>query len=239
MKKGTKFKIIKISLLVLAIIIFAALVIYLFPLMKNLSTYEGQLKFKEEVSKFGIYSGVILFLLEIAQIFLVVLPGEPLEVLAGMFYGSIGGSIFIFFTVFVTTISIVLMVKKIGKKLLYEFFNKEKVDKILNNKLFKNAKQVEIIMIILFMLPGTPKDLLVYLGGLLPISTLKFTLISTFARFPSVISSTIAGASITSGNFGITVVAYIISFIFAFIAIFLISKFDKNNITKEAIDIIK
>lgn len=239
MKEDTKFKVIKISLLILAIAIFIALIIYLFPLMKNLSTRDGQIKFKEEIGRYGLFSGVILFLLELAQIFLVVLPGEPLEVLAGMFYGSIGGSIFIFFTVFVTTLVINLLVKKFGKNLLYAFFKKEKIDKILDNKIFKNTKKIEMIMIVLFILPGTPKDLLVYLGGLLPISTMKFTLISTFTRFPSVISSTIAGASITSGNFHITIISYIISFVFAFILIFIIRRFDKNKITKEAIYILK
>lgn len=239
MRKNIRFKIIKISLLILSLIIFISLIAYLFPLMKDLTTHEGQIRFKEEIGKYGIFSGVILFLLELAQIFLVVLPGEPLEVLAGMFYGSVGGSIFIFFTVFVTTITIVLLVKKIGRKLLYEFFNKEKIDKILDSKVFKDTKKIESIMIVLFILPGTPKDLLVYIGGLLPISTIKFTLISTFARFPSVISSTIAGASITNGNIWTTVVAYIVSFIFAFFVIFFINKFDKDKIAKEAIDTLK
>ena len=238
MKKG-KFKKIKVLLLIVASIIFIGLILSLIPLMKDLATYEGRMKFKEEISEYGAFSGAILLLLQIAQIILVILPGEPLEVLAGMFYGSIGGTIFIFASVFVTTIVIVLLVKKYGKKLLYEFFKKEKIDKILDSKIFKNTRKVEIIMTILFMLPGTPKDLLVYLGGLLPIPSLKFVMISTFARFPSVISSTIVGDSITDGRFGITAVAYAISFIFAFIILFIINKFDKNKITQEAIDIVK
>ena len=45
----------------------------------------------------------MLFSLQIAQIFLAILPGEPLEILAGMCYGGIGGTIFILVSVFVTT----------------------------------------------------------------------------------------------------------------------------------------
>ena len=239
MMKNSKFKKIKIILLIVAAIIFIGVIMSLFPLMKDIATYEGRVKFKEEISKYGMFSGVILLLLQLAQIFLVILPGEPLEVLAGMFYGSIGGTVFIFLSVFITTIIIVLLVRKYGKKLLYEFFKKERIDKILDSKLLKNKRKVEFVMIILFMIPGTPKDLLVYIGGLLPIPAFKFFIISTLARFPSVISSTIAGASITNGNFDITVIAYAVSFIFAVIAIYIIERLDKNSVTKEAIDTLK
>ena len=81
-----------------------------------------------------------------------------------------------------------------------QFFKKEKLDKIENSKFFRDSKNVELVMTILFIIPGTPKDLLVYLGGLLPIKPLRFILISTFARFPSVISSTLMGSSILKGN---------------------------------------
>ena len=47
---------------------------------------------------------------------------------------------------------------------------------------------------------GTPKDLLVYIAALLPIKPFRFILISTFARFPSVISSTFAGDNLIEGN---------------------------------------
>ena len=71
-----------------------------------------------------------------------------------------------------------------------------KVEKIENSKVFQNPKKIEFIMLILFLIPGTPKDLLVYVAGLLPIKPLKFIIISTFARFPSVITSTLAGENV-------------------------------------------
>ena len=58
-------------------------------------------------------------------------------------------------------------------------------------------------MLILFLIPGTPKDLLVYLAGLLPINPVRFLLISTLARIPSVISSTLTGSTIITGNWHI------------------------------------
>lgn len=239
MNKKSILKILKIGLSILSIVVFVGLIIYLFPIMKNLTTKEGQVEFKNLVQTTGIYGFLMLFGLQFAQIFLVVLPGEPLEILAGMCYGAIGGTVFIFVSCAITSALILFLVRKFGKKYIYEFFKKEKIDKIENSKLFKSPEKVELIMTILFLIPGTPKDLLVYIGGLLPIKPVRFILISTFARFPSVISSTIAGANIVNGNFGITVLVYIITFSITALFIYLVNKFDKDKITSEAIDVMK
>lgn len=239
MNKEKKFKILKIILTIIVVLVFIALIIYFFPIIKNLSTQEGQVAFKEKIETSGIYGFLILFGLQIAQILLVVLPGEPLEVLAGMCYGAVGGTIFILFSVFVTTSIIYFAVKKYGKKLLYQFFEKEKIDKIENNKYFKNSKNIEKLLIILFLIVGTPKDLLTYIGGLLPIKPIKFILIATFCRLPSIISSTIAGSNISDGNWKISILVYVITFILTGIGMFIYDKIDKNKEAKEALKILK
>ncbi len=234
-----KKKIINIAIMAIVIIIFILAIIYLAPVMKNISTKEGQIQFKEKIDNLGITGLLILFLLQLAQIFFVVIPGEPLEILAGMCYGNVGGTIFITVSVFITTTIIFFLVKKYGKKLIYESFKKEKIDKIENSKIFRNPKKVEQIVILLFLIPGTPKDLLVYIGGLLPIKPLRFILISTFARFPSVISSTIAGSSLANGDIKIGIISYVITFILTAIVLIIVNIFDKNKETKEALDILK
>ena len=50
-------------------------------------------KFKEKINSMGIWGGLLLFGLELLQIVLVILPAEPLEILAGMCYGPIGGTL--------------------------------------------------------------------------------------------------------------------------------------------------
>ena len=177
--------------------------------------------------------------LQLMQILLVVLPGEPLEMLAGMCFGTFWGTVFILVIVFLATSIIFFLVRKYGKLYVEQFFKKEKLDKIQNSKFFRNPKNVELIMIILFIIPGTPKDLLVYLGGLLPIKPLRFILISTFARFPSVISSTLMGASILNGNLKFSIFIYALTFVIVAVIIFVVNKFDKNKITKDAINVIK
>ena len=106
----------------------------------------------------------------------------------------------------------------------------------MKSKALNKSSNLEIILCALFFLPATPKDLIVYIGGLLPIKPLRFILISTLVRFPSVITSTMVGANISKGNWELSLVIYGITFVIAAFAIYLISKRDKN---KEIIDIMK
>ena len=239
MSRKNKVKIFKIILTVLVIALFIGVIAYLFPVMKNLSTVEGQIAFKQKVENSGIFGLFILFALQVAQIFLIVVPGEPIEILAGMCYGGIGGTIFIMVSAFIISTTIFFLVRKIGRKFVYDFCDSKKVAKIENSKIFQNPKRIEMIMLILFLIPGTPKDLMVYIAGLLPIKPIKFILISTFARFPSVISSTLAGENFAVGDWKMSIIIYVVVFLIVGIIIFFINRFDKNKTTDEVLKAIK
>lgn len=239
MKKSTKIKIIKLIILVSLVLLITGLTIYFLPILKNLNTQEGQLQFKEKVNQSKILGFLILLGLEIAQIILAVLPGEPVEVLAGICFGTFWGTIFLMFSIFITTVLIYVLVKKNGKKFICEFFSKEQVEKIENSKMFQDEKKIEMVMILLFLIPGTPKDLFVYIGGLLPIKSSRFIAIATLLRFPSIISSTIAGNNLLGGKWQVSILAYVITFLITFLIIFIINKCDKNKISEEVIESIK
>lgn len=234
-----RVKAFKYVLMIVVITLLIGLIVYLFPVIKNLSTPKGQIEFKNLVSDLGFVGLLVLFGLQFAQIFLIILPGEPIEILAGMCYGGIGGTLFITISAFIISSIIFFAVRKLGRKFVYSFCSKERIEKIENSKLFKNPKKIEWIMLLLFLIPGTPKDLLVYIAGLLPLKPLRFILISTFARLPSVISSTFAGSSIVAGNWKYSLVIYAVTFALVGIFIFVVNKFDKDKTAEEAMKIMK
>lgn len=239
MSRKTKIKVFKIVLAILVLTLFIGITTYLFPVMKDLSSLEGQIAFKDKVESSGIIGLLSLFGLQVAQIFLIIVPGEPIEILAGMCYGGLWGTIFIMISTFIISTTIFFLVRKFGRKFVYDFCDEKKVAKIENSKLFQNPKKIEMIMLILFLIPGTPKDLLVYIAGLLPIKPIRFILISSLARFPSVISSTLAGENLAIGDWKMSIILYAIIFILVAIVVFVINKFDKDKITEKAIKTIK
>lgn len=236
MKNQRKIKIIKTTLTIIIVVILGIFFWKIAPFIKDLSTTKGQIAFKNKINSMGFAGILLLFSLQILQILLVVLPGEPFEVLAGMCYGTWGGWLFITLSVFITTTIIFFSVRKLGQKYLYNFFKKEKVEKIMNSKLLKNETNLEIILCLVFLLPGTPKDLFVYLGGLLPVKPLRFILIATLVRFPSVITSTMVGANISNGNWKISLIIYLVTFTVTAIFMIMLKVKDKN---KELMEIMK
>lgn len=239
MNKSVKVRVFKIILTIIVVTLFIGTTIYLLPVMKNLSTPEGQVAFKEKVDSSGIWGLISLFGLQVAQIFLIIVPGEPIEILAGMCYGGIWGTVFIMGTAFIISTVIFFLVRKFGRKFVYSFCDKDKVAKIERNKLFQNPKKIEMIMLILFLIPGTPKDLLVYVAGLLPIKPIRFICISSLARFPSVITSTLAGENLAVGDWKTSIILYVGILLFVAIVILVIDMFDKDKITRGAIDSVK
>lgn len=239
MSRKEKLKIFKIILAIIVVAIIIGMIAYLFPLIKNISTKEGQAEFKEIIQGSGFVGMLMLFGIQVAQIFLIIIPGEPIEILAGMCYGGFLGTVFIVISSLIISTTIFILVRRFGKKFVYGFYDKKKVKKIIDSKLFQSSRTAEKVLFILFFIPGTPKDLLVYIAGLLPISTGKFILISTIARIPSVVTSTLAGANIINGDWKMGVLLYLGIIVVALIIVFIMNKFDKNKLTEEAINTIK
>ncbi len=228
--------ILKIILTIVLIVIVISAIVYIFPVVKNLSTIEGQLQFKEKISNLGFLGMAALFGLQLAQIFLIIIPGEPIEVLAGVCYGGFGGFLFIEISAIIISTMIILLVRKFGNNFIYNFYSKEKIEKLEHNKFLRNPKNIELIMLILFLIPGTPKDLLVYIAALLPIKPLRFILISNVARIPSVISSTFVGANFLEGNWHISLIIYLVTFLLIGILVFITDKYDKNKTAKRVLN---
>lgn len=235
-KVSKKSKIIKIIVFVITVFLLIGLTFYFYPIMKGLITREGREQFRVKINEKGKTGMFLLFGLQAVQIILPILPGEPIELLAGMCYGAIGGFIFITISAFVVDALIFFIVRKFGRDFVYTMVKKERIEKIENSKLFTNPKKIEYIMLILFLIPGTPKDILVYIAGLLPINPVRFLIITAIARIPSVISSTYTGSTFVEGNWIVGIVMYAVSFALVGIVIFFMKKFDKTEMTKEIIE---
>lgn len=219
--------------LIIALIVAVILLILLWNTFKTLITEDGRQEFKDVITNIGIKGYLIIIGLTIAQVFVAILPGEPVELLAGMCYGSIGGLITIYIGVFISNCIIFWLVRKVGKTSIYNFLSKEKVEKIEKSKFF-NSKNIESILLIMFAIPGTPKDLLTYIGALLPIDAKKFIIISTLIRFPSIITSTVVGANLVIGNIWFGIIVYVLTFI---ISLIILHYYSRKQEVKEIMDI--
>ena len=209
MNEQTKLLIKKIT----AIVTFAVIVIiltfltYFFVVeFRNMKDVES---FKEYLNSFGIYGIFVGFLLQVFQVFIALIPGEVVEVGLGFTYGSIIGTLICYSGLFVATSFVFLIVKKFGIKFVELFVSMDKINSLeFVRKNINNPLRLQKIAFILYFVPGTPKDLFTYFFGITPMRYSEFMTVSLLARIPSVISSTVGGNLIASGNYVLAIVLF-------------------------------
>ena len=230
--KKEHVKVVRKISFILVILLFIIIIYSIYPIFKNISTAEGRNVAKESLSKFGIGGSLIIIVLEALKVFVVMLPGEPIEILSGMCYGPVLGLLVVYIGIIISTILISKIVKKFGIDLVKDIVPEEKFNKV--EEIIKTyPERIENIIFILYFLPIIPKDFLTYIGSLLPISTKKFLFISLVARFPAVFSSTFVGNKILDGDIKSIVVTYIITYSISLIIMVIYKYQKKKNSVKE------
>ncbi|MBS5587959.1 MAG: TVP38/TMEM64 family protein [[Clostridium] spiroforme] len=193
-----------IILINIMLVIAFCLVIY-----KIFKTFAGNpVILKKELMKFGNLGKVILILIMAFQVIFVFLPGEVIEVAAGFSYGTFEGLITCLLGTIIGTIIIYGLLNKYGIKFINKFYDTNKINQI---NFLKKEKHLEIIIFIIFFIPGTPKDLITYLAPFTRLELTTFLAITSIARIPSIITSTISGSALSNQNYQLTIWVFIIT----------------------------
>lgn len=149
--------------------------------------------------------GVLTFLaLQILQIVVAVLPGEPVELMAGVLFGPWGGLAVCLAGVLLGSSFIYASMKLLGAKAL-------PAEALKKYRFLQDEARARSAIYLLFFLPGTPKDMLTYIGPFLPIPPQEFFLICTVARIPSILTSTIAGNSLADGTLWLPILIFAVT----------------------------
>lgn len=223
MKKGGKAKlsrkmIAKIILTVLFLVAVVIISILAIPYMIQMQDLNMREYYKQKISSMGIGGWFVMLGVQVLQVVVAFIPGEPVEVLSGFLFGGIGGLLLCLIGTFIGTAIIFCLVKMFGKPLVDLFVSQERFEKL---NFLHNTSRLETIVFILFLIPGTPKDLLTYIVPLTEINPVRFFTIATLARIPAIVTSTVAGAAIYSEHFKFSLLMFGIAIILAVIGVLL------------------
>lgn len=197
-----------IAVTVLFLILLIVITAVSLPFFSRLSDPATQQKLQLLVESMG-FSGFFLVLgIQIIQVVIAFIPGEPVELLAGVLYGAWGGLFLCLLGIVLASSAIFFTVRRFGYPFVLRLFGKEK---IRDFKFLSNTEKVEIVTFILFLIPGTPKDMLTYLAGISGIKPSRFLLLSAFARIPSIVTSTTMGATMSHGDWKMTLLIFLLT----------------------------
>ena len=154
--------------------------------------------FEAFIDRYGWWGRAVAVIIQFLQVFIAVIPGEFIEVGLGLSFGAVEGTLLCLLGLSLGSLTIFLLVKKWGVRFAELFVDIEKINSL---RFINNEKKLKRLIFILFLIPGTPKDLLTYGVPFTRIKMSEFMIISMIARIPSIISSTIGGNLFGDGEY--------------------------------------
>ena len=155
-------------------------------------------KFRLWVGERGIWGKLAYGGMVMLQVLVALIPGEPLEIAGGYAFGALEGTVLCTLGAFLGSVAVFALVRRFGTRMVEVFFTKENT-RVL--KFLKNSPRRRILMMILFIVPGTPKDLLCYYAGLTDIPWKHWLLLCSVGRLPSIVTSTMGGDFLGTKDF--------------------------------------
>lgn len=165
-------------------------------------------EFHAWVDSNSILGVVVMVGIRFVQTLITLIPGEAVEVGAGYGFGAINGLLLCTVGTALGTIVIYMLTKKFGVKLVEAFISREKINSF---GFIRNSSRLNLLVFILFLIPGTPKDLILYFIGLTPMKLGRFLALSSIARIPAIITSTIAGEALGQQNYFLAILIFAIT----------------------------
>lgn len=170
--------------------------------------------FREWIDSKGIIGRFIFIGMVALQVVFAIIPGEPLEIGAGYAFGAIEGTVLCLVGFLIGSAIIYFLVKKWGIRLIELFFPIEKINQL---RFLNTDKKLGIVAVLLFLIPGTPKDLLVYFLGVTNIKPWLFFITVTIVRLPSLVTSTIGGNALGLQNYMSAIIVFAIALVISLI----------------------
>lgn len=162
-------------------------------------------RFRDWVDERGLWGRLAFVGMMSLQIIAAMIPGEPLEIAAGYAFGAVEGTALCLLGALIGGAAVFLAVRRFGRRAVEAFFPPEKIDAL---PLLRNGRRLERWLFVVFLFPGTPKDLLTYCAGLTHMRLGKWLALSVVGRIPSVITSTIGGDALGAGSYGLAALVF-------------------------------
>lgn len=161
-------------------------------------------KIEEFVKWAGVFGPLaFIFITALKSVFPIV-PGEVVAVLGVLLFGPVLGLTYTLIGLTVGSIIAFSLAKKYGQPFVEFAVGKERFEKV--HKL--TGDRTLFTFFLIYLLPGTPDDVVTYIGGLTELSLHTFILIVFFGRLPTYVLYVLAGTSLLQLNFKLMFVWY-------------------------------
>lgn len=206
----------KFAGLVAFIVILAIVAIAAWPHIADVFSEGGVDRLVERVQNAGAAGVLILLGMQFLQIVVAFIPGEVVQLAAGLMYGPWLGALIILAGCVISSTIVYKLVHVLGAPFVQGMVSTEHLEKF---RAFEESGKLDIVVFILFLIPGMPKDVFTYVVPLTDMPYKKFIALTTVGRVPGVVGSTYAAAGFANGQIVGPIVVLVVLAVIAVLAI--------------------
>lgn len=185
--------------------------------------------FKLLVKDTGFFGYLFYVLICAIQVIFAFIPSEAIEITGGYVFGPFISALLCLIGIVIGSSTVIMLTQKYGKKFVNLFHSNKDLKEV---KFLKDNKKVKPLIFLIFLIPGTPKDIVTYFVGFTNVSVKDYILLTSFARFPSIVISTLAGSYLYESEYNKALIFLIISILTGLIGLLIYQKIirKKKNI---------
>ena len=173
-------------------------------------------RFAEDVRNAGVGGVFILLAFQFLQIVVAFIPGEIVQIAAGMMYGPWIGALVVIVGAVISSAFIFAIVHKLGAPFVRAMIPEKWMSKL---ERFENSEKLDVMVFVLFLIPGLPKDVFTYLVPLTNMSMRNFVVLANIGRIPGVLISTLGADKLIEGDYGQSAILFGIAAVIGILAI--------------------
>ena len=170
--------------------------------------FNDQGSFKSLVEENYILSVIVMIVVCAIQVMIALIPGEIVEIAAGYAFGTFLGALYCLIGILLGSCIVIILTRKLGRRFIESICPREKIESI---SFVNDKKKLKLVVALVFFIPGTPKDLITYAIALTSMNLTSYVLISSVARLPSILISTLSGDALGNNNIKNALTFFIIS----------------------------
>lgn len=216
MTKPDRSTIFKFAGLVAFLVLVAIIVAVAWPYIADIFTEGGVERLVDRVQSAGVWGVFMLLGMQFLQIVVAFIPGEVVQLAAGLMYGPLWGSVFILVGCVISSTVVYWLVHKLGAPFVQGMVSDQHLERF---RRFEASGKLDVIVFVLFLIPGMPKDVFTYIVPLTDMEYKRFILLTTVGRIPGVVGSTYAAAGFADGQIAGPIIVLVILAVLAILAI--------------------
>lgn len=204
----TKVDLFKFGGLIAFFVLMAVVCVAIAPLILELTEPGGVERVVQGVRNAGPGGVLILLGMQFLQVVVAFIPGEVVQVAAGMMYGPWGGAAVVLVGCVISSAFIFFIVHKLGAPFVRAMIPEKWMGKLED---FEETDKLDVMVFVLFLIPGLPKDVFTYLVPLTDMSMRNFLVLSTVGRIPGILMSTLAADGLMEGDIMRSVLLFLVA----------------------------